>query len=169
MKKLLFIVISLLMLFFTGCSSNNTGVLQLKLTDAPTDLNIEKAEVTLSKVAVHMAETDENETSWITVLEENKTFDLIKLINVSTLLGEKNLTAGKYTEIRLSIDKALITIDGVEYDLDVPSDKLKFTKGFTIEEGKTTTLTIDFDAKESIIATGKGDYKLKPTIKIIEG
>ena len=157
------------MLFFAGCTSNNTGVLQLRLADAPADLNIEKVEVTLSKVAVHMAETDENETSWITVLEEERVFDLVELVNVSTLLGEKNLTVGKYTQIRLSIDRTLVTIDGVEYDLEVPSDKLKFTKGFTIEEGKTTVLTIDFDAKESIIATGKGDYKLKPTIKIIEG
>ena len=55
-----------------------------------------------------------------------------------------------------------------DYDLDVPSDKLKLTKGFDIVEGETTTLTLDFDAKESIKESGKDGYKLNPTIKIIQ-
>jgi len=169
MKKI-YIIITLLvgLLVLSGCSSSQTGTLELKITDAPTDLNIEKAEITLSKIAVHMADSGENESSWLTVVEEEKTFDLIELINVTAALGEADLGVGKYTQVRLSIDRAVVTIDGAAYDLEVPSDKLKLTKGFTIEAGKTTTLTLDFDAKESIKESGEGDYKLRPTIKIIQ-
>ncbi len=164
------------LIVFSGCSSQTqTGVLELKLTDAPADFVIEKALITISQVQVHKAGSDnesENESTsgWTTIVDEAQTFDLIQLTNgVTEILGSSDLDVGKYTQIRLSVDKALVTIDGVDYDLDIPSDKLKLTKGFTIEENKTTTLTLDFDAKESIKANGKDDYKLNPTIKIIEG
>lgn len=168
MKKILLIFITLVLLVFAGCSSEKTGTLSLKLTDAPTDLNIEKAVITISQVAVHKAGADENESSWTTVVSEPQVFDLITLVNVSTLLGEKELGVGDYTQVRLSIDSAVVTIDGQDFPLEVPSDKLKLTKGFSIEEGKTTVLTLDFDAKESIKDNGNEDYKLNPVIKIIQ-
>lgn len=169
MKKFTLILTLLLSVFLlSGCSSQQTGTLQMKLTDAPADFVIEKAEVTLSSISVHMANSGENESSWMTVVEEPQTFDLIELINVSTVLGEQDLAVGKYTQVRLAIDKAVVTINGTDYDLDVPSDKLKLTKGFDIVAGETTTLTLDFDAKESIKQSGKDGYKLNPTIKIIQ-
>jgi len=168
MKKILLVFITLVLLVFSGCSNEKTGTLALKLTDAPTDLNIEKAVVTISEIAVHKAGASENESSWTTVVAEPQVFDLITLVNVSTVLGEQDLGIGDYTQIRLSIDSAVVTIDGKDYPLEVPSDKLKLTKGFSIEEGKTTTLTLDFDAKESIKDSGSGDYKLTPVIKIIQ-
>jgi hypothetical protein len=155
--------------------SSNTGILNLQITDAPAALNISKALVTISKVEVHLAPGSANEsaednesTGWVTVVEDPVQYDLIAIKDVKKVLGSKNLSTGKYTQVRLSVDKAVVTIEGVEHDLSVPSEKIKLIHGFDIEAGKTTTLTLDFDAAESIKSTSKDNYVMNPTIKIIQ-
>ncbi|MEM4271526.1 MAG: DUF4382 domain-containing protein [Candidatus Pacearchaeota archaeon] len=178
------IVIAVLVIgaYFLLFKGGNTGTLVMQITDAPPqDINIEKALLTISAIEVHMAaatgaaETNESEANatetkagWIEVVKGPVTYDLIAIKDVKELLGEKKLEAGKYTQVRLKINKAVVTIDGVEYDLEVPSESLKLVKGFTITAGQTTTLTLDFDAQESIMQAGKGDYKLQPVVKIIQ-
>ncbi|MDO8727736.1 MAG: DUF4382 domain-containing protein [Candidatus Methanoperedens sp.] len=157
----------------SGCVQSQTGTLVMQITDAPTDLNIEKASVTISNVEVHLAGTNEdanatNETGWFTIVKEERTFDLIKVKDVNELIGKSDLEAGKYTQIRLNIDKALVSINGTEYDLTIPSKTVKLVRPFNIVENQTTTLTLDFDAKESIKSAGKDKYIMNPTIKVIQ-
>ena len=101
-------------------------------------------------------------------MEESKTFDLIKVKDSSEYMGDTELAVGKYTQIRLTLEKALVTINGEEYDLKVPSNTLKLTKPFDIREDQNLTLTLDFDAEKSIHETGNGKFILKPTIKVIQ-
>ena len=179
MRTILTALLLLVVVAVTACQSENTGTLEVRLTDAPTDLAIEKAMITISDVSVHLAGTDEatnasNETDstagWKTIVSTPQIVDLMRLRNnVSTVLGSDELVAGKYTQVRLSVSKAVVTIDGVEYDLTVPSSSIKLIHPFTIVAGETTTLTLDFDALQSIRETGKGTYKLQPTIKVIQG
>ncbi len=157
----------------SGCVQSETGTLVMQMTDAPADLNIEKALVTISNVEVHLAGANEdvnatNETGWFTVVKEERTFDLVKIKDVKELIGKSDLKAGKYTQIRLNVNKALVTIDGTEYDLTIPSKTIKLVKPFNIVENQTTTLTLDFDAKESIKSAGKDKYVMNPTIKVIQ-
>jgi hypothetical protein len=164
----MFIIVVLLI---SSCAQKPTGTLVMQITDAP--LNIERALVTISGVGVHLAaegekENETTETGWFTVVSEPKTFDLIAIKDVKELLGSTELNAGKYTQIRLNVDKSIITIDGKEYDLTIPSKAIKLIKPFTIEAGKTTTLTLDFDVKESVKSTGKDKYVMRPTIKVIQ-
>jgi PKD repeat protein len=118
-------------------------------------------------------EEDESDTGWYTIVNESQTFDLIALQDVTELLGEKNLTAGKYTQIRLTVESAVITLNEsgtiVEHDLEIPSEKIKLIKPFTIVDNETTVLTLDFDVYKSIHETGSGKYMMKPTIKVIQG
>ncbi|MFH1663988.1 MAG: DUF4382 domain-containing protein [archaeon] len=112
-------------------------------------------------------ETEQN-ASWIVFSSEEKTFDLMALKSsegLKALLGEKQLDAGKYTQIRLAVKEVKATINGETFDVEVPSDKIKLVRNFSIEAGKTTELVIDF-SPESVIKTGN-TYKLKPVIKIL--
>ncbi len=172
MKKIALIVISILFALstmFSGCVEEGTGTLVLKITDAPTDLNISKALVTISQVMVHRGAGGNNSTAgWYTVVNESQTFDLIELENVTDILGEQDLDAGIYTQIRLNIDKALVTIDDVEYDLMIPSNTVKLVNAFWINETETTSLILDFDIHESVHKTGNNKYILQPTIRVIE-
>ena len=95
---------------------------------------------------------------------------MISLQNVTDLLGEKNLSTGKYTQIRLNITEANITINNsgkIEvYNLKIPSNKVKLIKAFWIYKNETTTLTLDFDVYESVHKVGKDKYIMRPTIKV---
>jgi PKD repeat protein len=114
----------------------------------------------------------DNESGWLTIVNESQSFDLIALQNVSALLGEQNLTAGKYTQIRLTVESANITINRSgqreEQTLKIPSSKIKLIHPFTITKNETTVLTLDFLVDKSIHETGNGQFMLKPTIKIIQ-
>jgi hypothetical protein len=114
----------------------------------------------------------DNESGWLTIVNESQSFDLIALQNVSALLGEQNLTAGKYTQIRLTVESANITINRSgqreEQTLKIPSSKIKLIHPFTITKNETTVLTLDFLVDQSIHETGNGQFMLKPTIKIIQ-
>ncbi|KYK22257.1 hypothetical protein AYK24_02585 [Thermoplasmatales archaeon SG8-52-4] len=117
-------------------------------------------------------EDDNSGEGWYTIVEESLTFDLIALQDVKEELGLKDLTVGKYTQIRLTVENATITINNegeIEvHDLKIPSNKVKLIKAFWIYEGETTNLTLDFDVYKSVHKTGKDKYIMKPTIKVIQ-
>ena len=156
--------------FLSGCISEGTGTLLLQITDGPGDLNITEALVTLSQVRVHYAGINDSNISgeWITVVDETQTFDLIALQDVTDFLGEANLSAGWYTQIRLNVDKALVMIDGIQYDMEIPSKTIKLIKPWKIENDETLILTLDFDVQKSVHQTGNDKYIFKPTIKVIQ-
>jgi hypothetical protein len=149
--------------------NEGTGTLVMQLTDAP-GLNITEALVDISQVAVHYGGTDQNDTNgtWTTVVNETQTFDLIELQDATEVLGEVDLIAGWYTQIRLYVDNALVTIDGVQYDLRISSKNVKLITPFLVQDNETLTLTLDFDVEKSVHETGNGKYIMRPTIKVIQ-
>jgi hypothetical protein len=149
--------------------NDGTGTLVIKLTDAP-GLNITEALVDISQVAVHYGGTDQNDTNgtWMTIVNETQTFDLIELQDATEVLGEEDLIAGWYTQIRLYVDNALVTIDGVQYDLKISSKNVKLITPFLVQDNQTLTLTLDFDVNKSVHETGNGKYIMRPTIKVIQ-
>jgi len=155
--------------FFTGCTTTEEGTLQLKITDAPGDLNITEALVTISSIETHIAAGGNNGSAeWVTVISEPQQFDLILLVNVTDVLGSEILDAGIYTQIRLNVDQALVTIDDVQYDLEIPSKTVKLVHQFIIVPDTTTTLILDFDVQESVHKTGNDKFIMHPTIKVIQ-
>jgi len=159
-----------------GCviPSFGGGTLQLKITDQG---NISSLVLSISEVKVHIAgnetateqsegqETNETDGSgWITVVG-SKTVDLIQVKDIKDILGETSLDTGKYTQIRLSVSSATAIIDGASHTLTIPSGTLKFIHPFEIEENKTTSLIIDFNADSSIVKAGD-KYILKPVVRI---
>lgn len=176
MKKILTIIILITLIgaiSFSGCLQTGTGMLILKITDKPGDLNITSAKINISQVKVHLSASGGNDTNatagWYTVVNESQIFDLITLQNnVTEILGSVNLSAGLYTQIRLYIEQAVLTIDGDEYYCKIPSNTIKLITPFEISPGNTTTLTLDFDIWESVHETGNNNYMFQPTIKIIQ-
>jgi PKD repeat protein len=117
-------------------------------------------------------DNDNSDGEWYTIKNELQIFDLIALQNVTDILGEKKLTAGKYTQIRLIVEKAEITINNsgeIEvHNLKIPSNNVKLIKAFWIYKNETTILTLDFDIYKSVHKTGSNKYIMKPTIKVIQ-
>jgi PBP1b-binding outer membrane lipoprotein LpoB len=116
------------------------GTLQLLVTDAPPQKEVTAIELTISTIAVHAAQsqaelqepavtpgastesesvengmvtgTNEATTGWITIdPAENATFDLLQIKDIEESLAAQLLEAGKYTQIRLTVEKARVGLD----------------------------------------------------------
>jgi hypothetical protein len=140
------------------------GRIQVYVTDAPAQ-GISSIVIQASSVEVHRA--GDNEGEWITLLENPPSFDLFDVVGIQSLLGSANIASGEYTQVRMSITSVTVTIAGEESMAEVPSDKLKFVGNITVTEGKTTSVSIDFDAEKSIVVKGNGDVSLKPVVKLL--
>lgn len=141
--------------------------------------------LTISKVEVHLAylqsakDQKENPTTTPSEKEKNDhwetlniaapfTVDLIQLAQTKdfSTLGITTLAAGKYTEVRLYIQSATATLgDGSVVDLEIPgrNNIIRVIRPFTILAGKETKLTMDIDARRSVVKSGEV-YRLKPVV-----
>jgi len=175
MKSIFFL--SMLSFFvLIGCSDQTTNVdpvdpngrLKMYLIDSPATLD--SVIICVTRVEVHKAGNDST-SGWFVINDLTRYFDLLQLTNgASAILGDTSLPAGQYTQIRLFIGDGSYVIDqGIKYDLEVPSGSqsgLKLIHQFTIESNKLYELLLDFNVEKSIVITGNGQYKLKPTIKV---
>ncbi len=173
------VAVAVLALGIAGCGgsgSAGTGTLNVGLTDAPGDFDA--VYVTIDRVAVHRAdESNESNASWITVADVNGTYDLLKLQNGTTeALGIKTIPAAKYTQMRLilsaeSNDSTMypygnfVVINGMAYELTVPSMVIKENNNFVMANDGNMTMTIDFDANRSVHAADD-KWMLKPVLHV---
>ncbi|MFQ6082676.1 MAG: DUF4382 domain-containing protein [Candidatus Aminicenantia bacterium] len=144
--------------------SARLGFLELTLKDKPID-NAQNIFVTINKIRVHKAAP----ANFIVVSEEEQEFDLLALKNNPTPIVETELEEGHYNQIRMSVVSGRIIIDGVEYEMKVPSKEIKIPVQFEVKEKSTIQIILDFDAEKSIkvIKRGKKDsYILRPVIKV---
>ena len=164
----------LLVIFSQSCEKDSTGIdsdnnsahLTILLTDAPA--NYDSVNITFAEVSAHL------DSSWIHVVTDTQTVNLLDWSNGNAMiLGSDTVPADKYTQMRIKIIDAEIGVDGQVFPLDVPSGAqtgLKFGPQFTIDEGSTYELVIDFDACRSIVTMGPPHnphgYKLKPRIRV---
>ena len=165
--------------------SSGDGTLSLALTDSTTQ-DYRAVYVTIDRVDVHR--TDGN---WEVVATPEATYNLLELVNgVTVVLGQDQLPAGDYTQMRLMIGDTpddgknivgenhphanyLLIGDSLDdQPLKIPSGPqtgIKLVSGFTINENQTTELLLDFDAMRSVVKAGaSGLYLLKPTIKVLK-
>ena len=192
-NKIVLLVASFLVVFgFSGCgessSSNDlqTGTLSLNLTDAPVidELNVTGVYITVSGIEYHTTD------GWKTMDDFNTSINPINLLDwqdgESISLGDFELPAGKYTQMRFMLDAQeevnspkSNTACNIEFDGDrnetlyVPSGSqtgYKAIGNYEVPVNGKVTMTADFDLRKSIVESGNGTdtyYKLKPTIKLV--
>jgi hypothetical protein len=168
-------ILTLGLLIIVGCEKNTTSVanqtsktsLKLYLTDSPATM-YDSVNITFSEVSVH------HDSSWITLMDTLMTVNLLDLTNGHTILfGSADVPSGHYTQIRLKIRDAYVVIDGQKRSMTMPSGAtsgLKFGPEFTVSEGSSYQMVVDFDVHRSIVRMGPRfhtrGYKLKPRIRI---
>lgn len=169
-----------------------SGTLKVYVTDAPPREEVTSIMVTVSEIQVHKAvaeqETEqqqsgtENQTQeqeqqqtqlgegeWLTIkLSDNTiTFDLLKIKGVERFVGTSEVEEGKYTQVRLVIDKVQVKLEsGDLQDATLPSNELKIVHPFDVIEGETTVLVIDFEADKMVTVTGANKIIVKPVVKL---
>lgn len=148
-----------------------TGILEIRVTDAPPDRDVAAIYVILSNIQVHKSSSEtDGDDGWITVISDPQPFDLIQLkdLGVEEILGQAVIDIGEYTQIRMDVEIVGAVIDGQTVDMDVklPSGKLKIICVFTIKADEVTVLLIDFDADKSLVFTGEGKVIFQPVVKL---
>ena len=192
MKKIgILLTIFFLVLFSFGCSKSptstetpelssdsdedtdtdtgtTTGLLQIVLKDNPLE-NAKHVYVRIDQIRVHRA----NPGKFIVVFDNTRDFDLLRLKRHPQVVVNKQVKAGHYNQIRLSIVAGRIVIDedGTDamYELKIPSSEIKIPIQLKVEEKGLTEVVLDFDAEKSIHFHKKGkknSYTLRPVIKV---
>jgi len=170
--------------------SVGSGTLAIHITDSPFS-EAKALLVTFDEVTVHSA----NPGDWKTLpfaSGSSRTCDLKKLNGATDVLGVGSLPAGKYTQVRLNVSRAVIYFDapsagapcapliaapaGDSAPVDIPSGEVKLNNEFTIA-GPATTMLLDFDGDKSVHQTGSGNgngngnknskYKMVPVIRVV--
>ncbi|ODS35321.1 MAG: hypothetical protein A7316_04035 [Candidatus Altiarchaeales archaeon WOR_SM1_86-2] len=140
------------------------GTVVFAVTDAAEDVgNVSSVNVTINKVLVHSVSE-----GWITVSDEEKTFDLLELKaeGAAELLASANLSNGTYNQIRIDVNKTVVVKDGVAIEAKLPSGELKIIIKLEVIEGEISAVTLDFIADESLHVTGDGKIIMAPVLKI---
>jgi hypothetical protein len=184
MKALKYFFISLALIsLLSGCSdsssSDSSGSLSVKVTDAPFPSDIvSEANVTIDKIEIRQSNnTDEN--PFVTLSESEQTFNLLELSNgITKSLVEMEIEEGSYDLVRLYVaDAEAVLSDGTKYDLKVPSGaqtgiKIFINPSIEVTGGLASELLLDFDVSESFVAQGTTDtaagingFIFKPAIK----
>lgn len=184
-KILTFFTLLITVFAFTACSTNSDsgkGTLQVGLTDAPA--NFEQVNIEIRQVLVNQdadAEepeegtegNEEGENGWHSIMDDSITINLLDYQNGTVLdLGETELEAGNYNQIRLLLgENNNVVVDGETYALTTPSAQqsgYKLNVNAEVEEGQVYDLVIDFDASQSIVVNGNGNYILKPVLRTVD-
>ena len=145
--------------------TSEPATLEVRVTDAPPK-GVTKILITVEDIEANVA-GDAADSGWRTIIKGPLSFDLVELTGVEEVLGESELEPGRYGQLRVTVVDASITIQGEEKAATVPSGKLRFVGGFDLVAGETTMLTLDFDAKKSVILRGKMDPLLRPVVKLL--
>lgn len=166
-----------------GGGAAGTGTLRLALTDAPA-CGFDEVNVTIEKVRIHQSATaDDGAAGWSeVVVNPTRRVDLLSLTNgVLSELGQTELPAGKYTQMRLVLagntgatpfaNSVVPTGGSGEVALTTPSGQqsgLKLNTNIEVIENQLADFVIDFDACKSVVSAGSsGRYLLKPVLSVI--
>lgn len=161
-----------------GSSGSSSGTLNVSLTDAPVD---GASAVVIAFTGIDLQHTDGSLTS--ITFPSTRYIDLLKLQGEVTGALTKGATvpAGDYEWMRLNVladrnaqNESYITLtNGTQYPLYIPSGAetgLKLVSPFTVAQGSTTNLIIEFDLRKSVTAPPGQDpnYVLKPTLRLVD-
>ncbi len=148
-----------------GPNSGGTAQLKIYLTDAPAEYDAVYIDV--QSVEIH---TDEDGWKTLNVINPG-IYDLLKFNSgIDTLIIDEDIAPQTISQIRLILgDNNSLVVDGVTHALETPSAEtsgLKLNVHYTFEAGIAYELWMDFDAEQSIVEKGNGDYSLKPVIHV---
>jgi hypothetical protein len=161
--------------------SSAGGTLNVMLRDSPfTDAKA--LLVTFSDVSVHSSGGDFVRVPF-SGGATTRTCDLKKLSSASDVLGTGALNPGHYTQIRVTVNKAVLyfsnasaglacatslpTPSGDSADVTIPSGELKLNQEFDLSSTSATTILLDFDGDQSVKALGNGNYLMSPVITVV--
>jgi hypothetical protein len=168
-------ILTLVAALASGCTSPADGSASVYVKDAPTD-EFDEIHVVFTQVSVHAAGDgddddsgdDDNQTAGWKVLFDNATGADIDLLNVTgtraAFLGEDDLPAGKYTQMRIHVKEVYGMQGDSRVAISLSSGTLKLNHPFEVESDEETRLVLDFDLDGSLRQQSDGSWRMTPVV-----
>ena len=143
-------------------SPSGSPNLVVNLTDDHTD---DVDEVNIFFASVTANPTDGPPEILELALEQNPQ-DLLVLQDAVITLATSVVEPGEYASLTINLDQeeSNVVEADEERSLRIPSQEIKILGGFAVSEDGVTTVTLDFQADESLVKLGNGDWLLTPVI-----
>jgi len=191
-----YMALSCVMLWLSACGGggSGTGMLSLSVTDAPVVEDVDVC-IHFTGITLHHADGDlirvpydpasyynaDDGCSGNVPLDDphavNNAVDLSSLqgeLSVS-LMDALEVKAGRYNWIRLDVDESLsYVVDSLgQQTLRCPScageqSGLKLNRGLTVPAGGEAAFMIDINLAKALNKGPTGDYKLRPTLRLVD-
>lgn len=156
-----------LLAFSAGCKKDaGKSRMTVKMVDAPG--NFQQVNVEVLQVQVNVSGQ-----GWVQLPTNAGIYDLLTLQNdvSATLVNTGVFPSGKLNQLRLVLgNQNTVMVDSVSYPLATPSAQqsgLKINLNSEFAPNQAYQVLLDFDAQNSIVTQGNGNYSLKPVIKVL--
>jgi hypothetical protein len=162
------LIISAIALYSCEKQTSGNGYFAVKMTDAPGDYDSVNVEI----IGTEIHYSNGSGSGWVTLPTVTGIYNLLDLQNdITAVLVDPNIVpAGDIQQLRLILgDENTVVVDSVSYPLLLSSqDKtgLKINVNTFVNPGDSVEILIDFDADQSIVQQGNGQYRLKPVVKL---
>lgn len=105
---------------------------------------------------------------WITISNELRTYDLLKLRREGKLELMFDLTTeeGTYNQLRLVISSVIIVKNGLANSAKLPSGTIIIPLAFPVKNGQISSVVLDIMADKSIHITQTGQYIFSPVLHV---
>ncbi|TSC89198.1 MAG: hypothetical protein G01um10143_579 [Parcubacteria group bacterium Gr01-1014_3] len=136
--------------------AKDLGRLVFSITDEAVKLdNAQSVLVNITRVEAFNAQK-----GWVTISSTPQTFDLVQLKKDGrfVLLGDKQVSFGDYTQVRLVIGTVVVLKDGVAHDARILNKDLRLVTNFAVARGATSAVTVDILGDKSLHRTSSGKY-----------
>ena len=168
LKRVMFaLFVVLIALMVSSCNkATESAHLSIYMTDAIANYSAVMVDIQGVEVIV-------NDGAQVLLNTETGIYNLLDYSNgLNTLIAAGDLKEGTISQIRLILGpNNTVTHNNVVYPLSTPSamqSGLKLQIHQTLVAGVSYNILLDFDAHQSIVLKGNGDYQLKPVIRTIE-
>ncbi|MFH1681538.1 MAG: DUF4382 domain-containing protein [Candidatus Eisenbacteria bacterium] len=83
--------------------------------------------------------------------EPERTFDLLAVLGgFEAILGEAAIEPGVYLKMRVLVERASITVGGIDWRLKIPGSALRINEEFEVGPGGLPLLPLDFDPSRAV-------------------
>lgn len=141
-----------------------TGSVEVRMSSSQADTNVTAAAITLSSLEIFLG------NNWSKMaLESSGKVNLLQVEgSEQTVATTDNLNPGTYTEIRLTVSRVDVTLQGQQSSTaSLSYSKLTFIQNFTVTAKNTTVLVINLDTQRSIDDTAKNHITFKPVANLL--
>jgi hypothetical protein len=142
-----------------------SGLLHLRVRQRPVE-GVSSIQVTVKNIQVQRIGAPKG-LDWLTVIKEEKTFELVGSEQGEEVLGGKTLPEGLYSRVQLDVVSVKVTLKGQKKPAKVASDRLSEVRSFDIDMTTVAILTLDFDVAKSLVVADSGEIQFKPVVRLL--